>query len=94
MTLNYGEIVWWNTLVNSLLSLAASAVAFSSAVTNIVVNWQKNIIQHPYWGKIFPFQDDYAYVDLMIFSKTELKFVGRQAFISIKHGFFQDWGKC
>ena len=34
------------------------------------------------------------YVDFVIFSKTELKFVGRQAFTSIKHGFFQVWGKC
>ena len=33
-------------------------------------------------------------VDLMLFSKTELKFVGRQALVSIKHGFFQVWGKC
>ena len=34
-------------------------MAFSSAVTDIQ---QMNIIQHPYWGKIFPFQDDYAYI--------------------------------
>ena len=30
----------------------------------LVLVWQlisKNIIQHPYWGKIFPFQYDYAY---------------------------------
>ena len=33
-------------------------------------------------------------VDLLIFSKTELKFLGRQAFASIKHGFFQVSGKC
>ena len=30
-----------------------------------------------------------SYVDFGIFSKTEFKFVGRQAFASIKHGFFQ-----
>ena len=30
----------------------------------------------------------------MIFSKTELNFVERQAFTSFKHGFFQVWGKC
>ena len=30
----------------------------------------------------------------MIFSKTELNFVERQAFASFKHGFFQVWGKC
>ena len=34
------------------------------------------------------------YVGWMIFSKTELKFVERQAFASFKHGFFQVWGKC
>ena len=45
MTLNSEEIIWWNTIVTSLLLLAASAVAFSSAVTNIAVNQQKNIIQ-------------------------------------------------
>ena len=39
----------------------ASAMAFSSAITYIAVNQYKKIIQHPYWGKIFPFQDDYAY---------------------------------
>ena len=32
-----------------------------SDATTISVNWQKNIIQHPYWGKIFLFQNDYAY---------------------------------
>ena len=41
-------------------------VAFSSDVTGIIVNWQKNIIQHPYWGKIFPFQYDYAYRNLLL----------------------------
>ena len=46
MTFNYGETVWWNTLVSSLLSLAASAVAFSSAVTDIAVNQQNTIKQH------------------------------------------------
>ena len=30
-------------------------VAFSSDVTSIAVNRCKNIIQHPHWGKIFPF---------------------------------------
>ena len=35
-------------------------MAYSSAITYIVVNRQNNIIQHPYWGKIFPFQDDYV----------------------------------
>ena len=34
------------------------------------------------------------YVDFGIFSKTEFKFVGRHTFASIKHGFFQVWGKC
>ena len=34
------------------------------------------------------------YVSWMIFSKTELNFVERQAFASFKHGFFQVWGKC
>ena len=38
----------------------ASTMAYSSAITYIAVNQQKNII-HPYWGKIFPFRDDYAY---------------------------------
>ena len=39
----------------------ASALAFSSTITYIAVNQKKNIIQHHYWSKIFPFQDDYAY---------------------------------
>ena len=39
----------------------ASAMAYSSAITYIAVNQQMNIIEHPYWGKIFPIQDDYAY---------------------------------
>ena len=40
----------------------ASAMAFSSAITYIAVNQKKkNIIQHPYWGKIFPFQNGYTY---------------------------------
>ena len=62
MTLNSEETIWWNTQVSSLLSLTAPAVVFSSAVTDIVVNQQKNIIQYPYWGKIFPFWDDYTYI--------------------------------
>ena len=33
----------------------ASAIAFSSDISDIAINWQKNVIQHPYWGKIFPF---------------------------------------
>ena len=45
MTLNSEEIFWWNIQVSSLLSLAASAVASISAVTDIAINWQKNIIQ-------------------------------------------------
>ena len=38
-----------------------STKVFSRVVTCIAVNQQKNIIQHPYWGEIFPFQYDYAY---------------------------------
>ena len=41
-------------------------VAFSSDVTSMMVNRCKNIIQHPYWGKIFPFQYDYAYRNLLL----------------------------
>ena len=37
-----------------------SAMAFSSVITYISVNRQKNVVQHLYWGKIFPFLDDYA----------------------------------
>ena len=36
---------WWNTLKISLLSLIASAMAFTSATTDIAVNRKKNIIQ-------------------------------------------------
>ena len=39
-------------------------------------------------------QNKLDYVGWIIFSKTELKFVERQAFTSFKHGFFQVWGKC
>ena len=35
-----------------------------SDATTILVNWQKNIIQHPYWGKLFLFQNDYAFISL------------------------------
>ena len=35
-------------LESSPLLLMASAIAFSSAITNIAVNQQKNVIQHPY----------------------------------------------
>ena len=53
----------------------AFIVAFNSDVTNIPVN-QQNVIQHPYWGKIFPIRDDYALqiygivvgIDICIFS--------------------------
>ena len=55
-------------------TLTASAVAFSSAVTNIAVNQQKNIIQHPYWGKIFPFQDAYAYISFKYKHLQQLHF--------------------
>ena len=41
-------------------------VAFSSDVTSVTVNWQKNIIQHPYWGEIFPFRYDYAHRNLLL----------------------------
>ena len=44
MTLKSDELVWLNTLESSLLSLTASAMAFSSAITNIAVNRQKNIL--------------------------------------------------
>ena len=64
MTLKSDEIEWWTTLEISLLSLLASAIAFSSAITDIAVNWQKNITQHPYWGKIFQFWNDYAYISV------------------------------
>ena len=49
-------------------------VALSSDVTSIAVNWQKNIIQHPYWGEIFPFRYDYAYrnLSLIIANTTSL----------------------
>ena len=46
MTLRSDEIIWWNTLEGSLLSLIATAIAFSSAITDIAVNPQKNVIQH------------------------------------------------
>ena len=46
MTLRSNEIRWWNTLERSLLLLIASAMAFSSAITDIAFNWQKNVIQH------------------------------------------------
>ena len=49
-------------------------MAFSSAVTNIVVNQQKNIIQHSYWGKIFPFQDDSAYISFKYKHLQQLHF--------------------
>ena len=39
MTLKSDEIICWNTLVSSLLSLTASAMAFSSAITDKAVNW-------------------------------------------------------
>ena len=38
--------IWWNTLESSLLSLMASAIAFNSGITDIAVNWLKNLIQH------------------------------------------------
>ena len=62
MTLRSDEKGLRNTHKDSLISLIVSAIAFSSVITDIVVNWQKNVIQHPYWGKIFPFQDDYAHI--------------------------------
>ena len=60
MTLRSDEIIWWNTHESSLLSLIASATASSSAITAIPVNQQRDILQHPYWGKLFLFQNDYA----------------------------------
>ena len=39
---------------------SASATAFISPITAISINQQMNIIQHPFWGKIFLFQDDYV----------------------------------
>ena len=39
MTKKSDEIIRWNTLVNSLLSLTASAMAFNSPTTNIAVSW-------------------------------------------------------
>ena len=45
MTLKSDEIRWWNILESSVLSLIASAMAFSSAITDVAVNWQKNVIQ-------------------------------------------------
>ena len=46
----------------------ASAIASSSVITDIAVNQQKNVIQHSYWGKIFPFQDDYACILSILFN--------------------------
>ena len=46
----------------SLLLFITSTTAFSSTITAILINQQKNIIQHPYWDKIFLFQNDYAHV--------------------------------
>ena len=45
-----------------------SAIAFSSAITDIAVYWQKNVIQHPYWGKVFLFQDEYACILSILFN--------------------------
>ena len=60
MTLRSDEIRWWNTHKDSSILLITSAITFTSSSTNVAINWQKNIIQHPYWGKTFPFWDDYA----------------------------------
>ena len=38
--------IWWNTHKDSLILLIASTIAFSSAITDIAVNWQKNVIWH------------------------------------------------
>ena len=38
MTLTSDEIIWWNTLVSSLLSLTASTMAFNSAITDTAVS--------------------------------------------------------
>ena len=41
MTLRSDEIIWWNTHKDSLISIIASAIAFSSAITTISVNHQR-----------------------------------------------------
>ena len=69
MTLNSDEMIWWNTLKISWWSLIAFAMAFTSATTDIAVNQKKNIIQHPYWDKIYPFWDDYAHIQSILFQK-------------------------
>ena len=51
------------TMGNPNIVHGFSHSAYSDA-TAILVNWQKNIIQHPYWGKIFLFQNDYVYISL------------------------------
>ena len=38
MTLRSDEIRWWNTHKTSLMLLIASAIAFSSTITDIAVN--------------------------------------------------------
>ena len=45
MTLGSDEIRWWNIHETSQIMLIASAIAFSSVITDIAVNWQNNIIQ-------------------------------------------------
>ena len=51
------------TMENANIVHGFSHSAYSNA-TSISVNLQKNIIQHPYWGKIFLAQNDYAYISL------------------------------
>ena len=55
--------------------LIASAIAFSSAITAILINWQKNVIQHPYWGKIFLFRDGHASIWAILLNINNQTFV-------------------
>ena len=63
---------------NKLLTIVLMCLCLQNKyITSIIVNTE--------------FMEDVdmkIFVDLIIFSKTELKFVGRQAFARIKHGFF------
>ena len=53
MTLKSNEIVWWNTLVNSLLSLTASAMVFSSAITDKQLIGKRILYNIPIGTKYF-----------------------------------------
>ena len=53
MTLRSDETIWWNTHKDSLILFVASAIAFSSTITTIVVNRQKNVYNIPIGAKYF-----------------------------------------